>query len=387
MSSPDAEVLTIGTELLLGEITDTNTAVIARSLRDLGVNLFRTATVGDNAEGIAKALQERFGQVQIIITTGGLGPTVDDPTREAVALALGVPTEFVPELWEQIKTRFAAFGRTPGENNRRQAHLPQGAQPIENPVGTAPAFWAESHGTLIVSLPGVPSEMSYLLEHAVLPLIRSRFDLPEVIRTRIVRTAGVGESTLDEQIGTLEKLSNPTVGVSAHPGRVDIRITSRASSAEAAEALIEPVASRVQWLLGPAVYGFDDQTLEGAVLAAAAARGWRVASVEAGSGGALVSGLSRTGSEAFVRGIVLPNATPVDALRRAVESQHQQEDVDLVIGLHLVLEDGANRATMVLLGDGAPQEKTYDHTGRAVNMAERSVSLTLDWVRRRLASG
>jgi competence/damage-inducible protein CinA-like protein len=382
MTSPDAEILTIGTELLLGEITDTNTAVIARSLRDMGINLYRTATVGDNAHRIAELLRERFGHVQIIITTGGLGPTVDDPTREAVALALGVPTVFVPELWEQIQDRFKAFGRTPGENNRRQAYIPEGAHWIENPVGTAPAFWADADGTLVVSLPGVPAEMSHLLEHAVLPLIQTRYDLGEVIRARIVRTAGLGESRLDEQIDDLERLTNPTVGVSAHPGRVDIRITARAASKEAAEGLIAPVVSQLQSLLGHHIYGFDKETLEDAMLAEAGAKGWRVSSLEAGSGGALKAALSQSANPIYAGGISLPGSASVDDLRSAMASERQEGVV--LIGMHLARLKEMTRLTVIIWGEGDPDEKVYEQKGPAVNIGERSVSLTLDWARRRM---
>lgn len=383
MTSPDAEILTIGTELLLGEITDTNTAVIARSLRDLGINLFRTATVGDNAQRIAELLRERFGHVQIIITTGGLGPTVDDPTRQAVALALGVPTVFVPELWEQILDRFRAFGRTPGENNRRQAYIPEGAHAIENPVGTAPAFWVEANGTLVVSLPGVPAEMSHLLEHSVLPLIRTRFDLGEVIRARIVRTAGLGESRLDEQIDDLERLANPTVGVSAHPGRVDIRITARAGSNEAAEGLIAPVVSRLQSLLGQHIYGFDKDTLEDAMLGEAETKGWRVSSLEAGSGGALEIALGASAHPTYTGGIALPDSASVDDLRAAMADQRQEGL--LLIGMHLARLKQSSRLTVIIWGEDDPVEKVYEQKGPAVNIAERAVSLTLDLARRRIA--
>jgi len=382
MTSPDAEILTIGTELLLGEITDTNTAVIARSLRDMGINLYRTATVGDNAHRIAELLRERFGHVQIIITTGGLGPTVDDPTREAVALALGVPTVFVPELWEQIQDRFKAFGRTPGENNRRQAYIPEGAHWIENPVGTAPAFWADADGTLVVSLPGVPAEMSHLLEHAVLPLIQTRYDLGEVIRARIVRTAGLGESRLDEQIDDLERLTNPTVGVSAHPGRVDIRITARAASKEAAEGLIAPVVKQLQSLLGHHIYGFDKESLEDAMLAEAGAKGWRVSSLEAGSGGALKAALSQSANPVYAGGTRLPESASVDDLRSAMANERQEGVV--LISMHLARLKEMTRLTVIIWGEGDPDEKIYEQKGPAVNIGERSVSLTLDWARRRM---
>src|SRR4030043_1486414 len=164
---PSAEIITIGTELLLGEIVDTNSAFLARSLRDAGIDLFRETTVGDNIRRIAQAIQQSLARSDIVITTGGLGPTVDDPTREAVAQAVGVETEFHAELWEQIRERFKRFGRIPTQNNRRQAYVPKGAKAIENPVGTAPIFILEHGSQVIVSLPGVPSEMEYLMVHEV----------------------------------------------------------------------------------------------------------------------------------------------------------------------------------------------------------------------------
>ena len=138
-----AEIITIGTELLLGETTDTNTRFIAQTLRGLGIDLYRTQTVGDNAARIAEVIREALQRAEIIITTGGLGPTVDDPTRQAIADATGTQLEFHPELWEQIVARIARYGRTPTENQKRQAYIPKGAVVIENPVGTAPAFIVE----------------------------------------------------------------------------------------------------------------------------------------------------------------------------------------------------------------------------------------------------
>ena len=184
------EILTIGTELLLGEIIDTNSRYIARTLRDHGVNIYYLSTVGDNAERIAEALQHGLKRSQVIITTGGLGPTIDDPTREAVALAVGVETEFRPELWQQVQDRFARFNSAPTENNKRQAYVPAGAIAIENPVGTAPAFIVETEDSVIISLPGVPREMEHLMQHNVIPYLKERFSLSGIIKARILRTAG-----------------------------------------------------------------------------------------------------------------------------------------------------------------------------------------------------
>ncbi|MGD8823085.1 MAG: molybdopterin-binding protein, partial [Anaerolineales bacterium] len=216
-----AEIIAIGTELLLGNTLDTNTHYLANLLRRLGVDLFRTSMVGDNAERIAQTVHESLTRAELVITSGGLGPTIDDATREGIARALDRPLEFQPVLWEQIKDRFKRYGRQPTENNRRQAYIPQGAQPLENPVGTAPAFYIEIDNQIVISLPGVPGELTNLAEHALIPLIRSRMETQYVILTRIVRTAGVGESWLDQIIQDLEYGHNPTVGLSAQPGRVD----------------------------------------------------------------------------------------------------------------------------------------------------------------------
>jgi molybdenum cofactor synthesis domain-containing protein len=160
---PSAEIIIIGTEILLGEIVDTNAQYVARCLRDAGVDLYRKTTVGDNPRRIAQAIQQAMERCDIILTTGGLGPTVDDPTREAIALGVGVDVEYRPELWDQIQARFARYGRTPTENNKKQAYIPQGAIAVENPVGTAPSFIVERGEKCIFALPGVPSEMEFTI--------------------------------------------------------------------------------------------------------------------------------------------------------------------------------------------------------------------------------
>ena len=147
----DAEIIAIGTELLLGEISDTNSAHLARALRDMGLDLWWISVVGDNEARIAEAVIRASQRSNVVITTGGLGPTVDDPTRAAIARAFGVPEEFRPELWEQIEARFKRYGRTPTENNRKQAYVPAGAVAFENPVGTAPCFAVEHTGGVVIA--------------------------------------------------------------------------------------------------------------------------------------------------------------------------------------------------------------------------------------------
>jgi competence/damage-inducible protein CinA-like protein len=174
-----AEIIATGSELLLGEVVDTNSTYIARRLREIGLNLYYKTVVGDNEQRMEEALRIALNRSDVIITTGGLGPTVDDVTRTAVARAVDRELIFSAELLTQIQTRFRAYGVPMGENNRRQAYIPQDASPIENPVGTAPSFIVEHHDHLIISLPGVPREMEYLMEHAVLPYLKDRLQLTD----------------------------------------------------------------------------------------------------------------------------------------------------------------------------------------------------------------
>ena len=258
---PSAEIITIGTEILLGEIVDTNTRFLARALRGLGVNLFRTVTIGDNSARITEAIQESMRRADIILTTGGLGPTVDDPTREAVARAAGVETEFREDLWEQVKAVIMRYGRVPGENQKRQAYIPQGAIAIENPVGTAPSFIVEfpreGKTGAIISLPGVPQEMELLFHRSVAPYLQKKFDLRDVIKVRLLHTSGWSEASIDEKVEDFEQLANPTVGLAAHTGIVDIRIAAKAESEAEADRMILEVETTIRDRLGSAVYGAD----------------------------------------------------------------------------------------------------------------------------------
>jgi nicotinamide-nucleotide amidase len=329
---PSAEIITIGTELLLGEIVDTNAQFLARSLRDAGIDLYRKTTVGDNVNRISQAIQQSLERCDIVITTGGLGPTIDDPTREAVALAVGVKSEFRAELWEQIKSRFKRLGRLPTENNQRQAYVPEGSQAIENPVGTAPIFILEYNSHIIISLPGVPSEMRYLMEHNIIPFLRQHYDLHGVIKTRILHTVGVGESQIDELISDLEELSNPTVGLAAHSGQVDVRITVKAESEEAAAMLIKPIENTLRDRLGDCIFGVDNETLEDTALQSIAQHNWTLAIVEGGLGSYLIRRLASTKGP-FLGGQVLVEAPPPDELLKLADSYRQSQNADVGLGV------------------------------------------------------
>ncbi len=380
---PSAEIITIGTEILLGEITDTNARYIARELRRIGMDLYRKTSVGDNAERIAQAMREALQRCDVVITTGGLGPTVDDPTREAVALAFGVKTEFRPELWEQIQARFVRFGRKPTENNKRQAYIPQGAEAIENPVGTAPAFRMSGEMGTVISLPGVPREMEHLMQNEVLPYLRERFPDLGVIKARILHTAGAGESNIDALIGDLEELSNPTVGLAAHSGQVDVRITAKARTEEEADALIAPVEAEVRARLGIWVYGADEETLEQTALQALRKQNWRVAVVEAGLGGRLVRRLASEEEDApFAGGELLTTLPTPDKLSLTTEKYRKNRGAQ--VGLGVVLRPGKEKQEIfiVLLTPQGEQRLARPYGGPPQMAVQWAVNHALNLLRK-----
>jgi nicotinamide-nucleotide amidase len=329
-----AEIITIGTEILLGEIVDTNARSIARNLRDIGVDLYRKTSVGDNASRIAQAIQQALERCDIIITTGGLGPTVDDPTREAVALAMGVEMEFRPELWDQIQARFKRFNRQPTENNKRQAYVPCNATAVENPVGTAPAFIIETGNHAIISLPGVPREMEYLMENAILPYLRKRYHLHGIIKTRLLHTAGAGESQIDDLIGDLETHSNPTVGLAAHSGQVDVRITAKAGSEAEADNLIAPLEKIIRERLGEWIYGSDQETLEQMALQHLADLGWSLGVVVDTHCSEIIQRLAGIG-QPFQGGEVLAISPTPEELQAVTTDYRQKRETDVALGLAL----------------------------------------------------
>lgn len=369
---PSAEIITIGTEILLGEIVDTNTRYIARTLRGMGVDLYRTITIGDNVDRIAEAIHNSMNRAEIVITTGGLGPTVDDPTREAVAKAVGTELEFRQDLWDQVVAVISRYGRKPSENQKRQAYIPKGALAIQNPVGTAPCFIVETEHNAVISLPGVPNEMEHILHEAVIPYLQQRFDLSEIIKIRVLHCAGLGEGLIDEKIADFETLSNPTVGLAAHTGVVDIRIAAKAKTEGEADDMIADIEHQIQDRLGDVVFGADEEKLEEVVLNTVAKRGWSLVGVESGLDGLLARKIPHT--------VSMTDLSP-DALLAALRAARADANADAALGVAMYLEDRA--AEMALI---TPQgEKTHHITygGPPRSLPRWSVNLALDWLRRR----
>jgi len=377
---PSAEIITIGTEILLGEIVDTNAQYIARRLRDLGVDLFRKTTVGDNVLRIASAIHQAMERCDIIITTGGLGPTIDDPTRQAVAQALGVEMEYRPELWEQIQARFRRYDRIPTENNKRQAYIPAGARAYENPVGTAPIFIMEPGQHAIITLPGVPREMEFLLENTVLPYLREKYHLTGIIKTRVLHTVGVGESIIDDLIGDLEKLSNPTVGLAAHSGQVDVRIAAKAASEAEADALIKPVEMELRQFLDQWIYGIDDESLESVATQAARRKGWSFVVIESGLQGELTRRLASVGYP-FLGGEILSELPDASDLAARLVHYCQEHDADA--GLAVAVYPGKEKQDVrfVLKTPLGQQEFSRPYGGPPENAARWAFHHSLDVIR------
>ena len=259
----NAEIVMIGTELLLGELVDTNANRLAKALRAIGLDLYYKTTVGDNEARITEVLNLALDRSDVIITSGGIGPTVDDVTRQAVANATDRKLVYSTDLESQIAARFRSFGREMAENNKRQAYIPEGALPLTNPVGTAPCYWCEDlRGRgVVISLPGVPRELEYMLSKKVIPLLVERMGGTKTTKIRILRTCAVGESNVDRAIGDLMTTKNPTIGLAAHAGQTDVRITAKADTEAEADALIAPLETKVRQRLGVAIYGEEKETV------------------------------------------------------------------------------------------------------------------------------
>ncbi|MEP7291586.1 MAG: CinA family nicotinamide mononucleotide deamidase-related protein [Chloroflexota bacterium] len=344
----NAEIIAIGTEILLGDLTDTNSVFIARTLRDLGVNLFFMTSVGDNEKRIADAIRIALGRAQIVITCGGLGPTIDDMTRQAVAAATDRGLTFHQELLDQIAERFKGFRSTMTENNRRQAFVPDNAVIIENPVGTAPCFAVEVGDQVVISLPGVPREMKYLLIEKVVPYLRERYGITgKIIKAKILKAAGIGESALDELIGTeLLEASNPTVGLAAHSGQIDVRITAKAESTVEADTMIAEAEAALRQRIDQYVFGIDSDTIEQALISALSVQGKMLVIGEIGVEAVVSTRLSKTpGADAVLKAVAsyptpellqqqLGISEPLSLRQlaeRAAEYLCQQHDVEVAL--------------------------------------------------------
>ena len=302
-----AEILCVGSELLLGSIVNTNARWLADQLAALGLAHYRQQVVGDHRGRLIAALQSASRRCRLLITTGGLGPTPDDLTTEAIAAAFDTPLEERPEVWADIQTKLVRRGRSPSPTVRRQALLPVGATLLPNPTGTAPGMiWTPVPGFTLLSFPGVPREMKAMWEATAVPWLLQSGLAQGVFASRILRFWGVGEATLAEQLADLLAGSNPTVAPYAGAGEVTLRLTAAAADRAAAEALLAPLEAELRARTGTACFGDGDDSLASVVLAALRQRGQSLAVAESCTGGGLGAALAAVpgASDVFVGGVI-----------------------------------------------------------------------------------
>jgi len=299
-----AEILGVGTELLLGQIPNSDAQWISEALAAIGVDVLHHQVVGDNLERIADAFRLAASRSDVVIATGGLGPTQDDITREGLAAALGVELIRRPELEDFLRDRFVRMGRTMAASNLRQADVPKGARYFVPRQGTAPGLGLEAaDGTRFYAVAGVPAEMREMMREHILPEL-TELAGPAALVSRTIRVTGVPESTLAERLDDLFRASsNPTIAYLAGSGEVKVRITAKAADPAQARALIAPVAEEVLARLGDRVFGPDGEDLEQVVARLLVDRGLTVAAAESLTGGGLAVRLSRApGASAYFRG-------------------------------------------------------------------------------------
>ncbi len=297
-----AEIISVGTELLLGQTIDTNAVYLSQQLAELGIDLYRRSTVGDNRQRIADAVNEALSRADLVLLTGGLGPTPDDVTAAGIAYAFGVQLVRNPEAEKWLTDFLLQRGITPSQTLLKQADLPEGSNWLPNPVGTAPGIWMEKEGKIVVAMPGVPAEMEAMFEQEVVPKLQKRIS-GEVLRWRILRFSGISESTLTDRLGELMQNRSPTLGTLAKPGEVWLRIAAKAQTEKEAEAMLDEIEAKVRDRAGEWLVAVGDEPIEVLVGEKLKAHGLTIATAESITGGLVCSTLiNAPGSSAYVRG-------------------------------------------------------------------------------------
>jgi len=324
------EVIAVGTELLLGQITNSNASHIGAVLADHGLDAHFQQVVGDNLERVASAIGTAMARADAVIITGGIGPTRDDLTREAVCEATGREMVLSEEYAEHLRAWWDVRGRVMPESNLRQAEHPQGAELLMNPKGTAPGLAIDHDGTLVFCVPGVPQEMEHLLAVEVMPRIVVRAGGPSVVASRILRTWGQSESMVGELLDDLYLGStNPSVAFLASAGEIKVRITAKADTEESALELIAPIEDEVRERLAPWYFGADDDTVHSVILRSLDERGWTIGTAESMTGGLVAASLTSVpGASKHVKGGLIAYDSELKKRLLGVEDISTVVDVD-----------------------------------------------------------
>jgi nicotinamide-nucleotide amidase len=395
-----AELISIGTELLLGEITDLNSAYLAAQLPLLGLDLHFISTVGDNKQRLIETLSRAWQRSDIIISTGGLGPTEDDITRESIADFVGEPISIDESLVAQFREMFRRFNMEMPESNIKQASVIPSCEIIANPRGTAPGWWVEKDNHVIVAMPGPPGEMQQMWKNAVSPKIQGKF-CTATIFTSALKTFGLSEAKLGEITREFLLARNPTVGIYAKADGVHLRVAAKASRSEEAKSMVSKTVMEIRQLVGEYIWGADSDTLEGVMANLFVAGNITLATAEAGTGGMLANTITNTAdSSKFYRcGIVIGRrdlvseyaggegtvsqsgqVSPETALQLAVAARKRQgASVGMgVIGI--VDEDPSHKIGTVMIGiDDGKHNHTFSRTvpGTRLQIKQRAANSAL----------
>ena len=303
-----AEIFAIGTELLMGELTDANSAWLAARLPALGIELQQVSMLGDHLATLSTGISRALQGADLIITTGGLGPTQDDLTREAIAAALHETPTVHAETLKEIERYFQQRGRDMPAPNIKQAHLIPSAQFLRNPYGSAPGWWVEKYGKIIVAMPGPPAEMHPMWEEQVAPRL-SQIVTGSITLTRTIKTMGLSEAAVDERLAAYFGQENPYLGIYSKADGIHLRMIARARDVATAQTLIAPVEEAIMSQLAPYVWGYDEETPEQAVGIRLLERGESVATMESGTGGYLANSITEVAdSAAYFRGGVVASS-------------------------------------------------------------------------------
>ncbi len=314
------EVVAVGTELLLGQIVNGNAATIGAALAENGFDAHHQAVVGDNVERIATVLRTAVKRADGVVITGGIGPTRDDLTREGMCMAFGREMKFSQEYANELDERWSASGRQMPLSNLRQAEFPAGAVLLANPKGSAPGLVLEHESTLVFAVPGVPEEMSYLLEQEVLPRLRKRAGVGNVLTNRVLRTWGRSESQVGEILDDLYQSTNPSIAFLASGGEIKVRITAKGATEQETLRLIAPIEVEVRRRLGSGVFAMDNETVDQIIASLLGERGWTIGTAESATGGMVAARLtSHPGASDHFRGAIVTYATDLKASVLGIE--------------------------------------------------------------------
>ncbi len=391
-----AEIIAIGSELLLGQIIDTNTPYLASRLQEIGLETAFQTMVGDDRKRMISVIRRALQRTKFIITTGGIGPTEDDLTREAVAEVCGKKLIFHPQLFKLIKSFFDHAGFVMAPNNRKQAYLPAGARLIPNLQGTAPGFMVKTdQGSLIAVLPGVPREMKKMMEDTVLPFFKKKLGKDQgLIEYQVLKVCGLGESRVDEQIGDLIRESkNPIIGLLASLGEIRIRITAHGRDQKETQTKIAGMEARIRERLGVLIFGQGEETLEGVAVRLLEQKKQSLSLAETFTAGRISQRLQAIDSPFFKGSLLLVSSGEWPFPRPAFEKEamalflaektRRMFSADLGLASWVEGPPGEQTLSLALAGK-KPETFSYRIGGFTETLPDRVTVMALDWLRRKL---